>query len=147
MVRRHANTDTRFSIDNRPLLPRAARRVGAQRDRAYRAVTCADALLAGDGAADSHIASTLGISRPTVLKWRARFLADGLDSVGEVRTGLRSETQDHYGSGEGHRACHAARDSAGRDTRWSCRSMAKAAGVGHATVQRIWDAQACSRTG
>ena len=25
MVRRHANTDTRFSIDNRPLLPRAAR--------------------------------------------------------------------------------------------------------------------------
>ena len=26
MVRRHANTDTRFSIDNQPLLPRAARR-------------------------------------------------------------------------------------------------------------------------
>ena len=25
MVRRHANTDTRFSIDNQPLLPRAAR--------------------------------------------------------------------------------------------------------------------------
>ena len=24
MVRRHANTDTRFSIDNQPLLPRAA---------------------------------------------------------------------------------------------------------------------------
>ncbi|MDE2814686.1 MAG: hypothetical protein OXM01_16785 [Gemmatimonadota bacterium] len=24
---------------------------------------------------------------------------------------------------------------------WSCRSMAKAAGVSHSTVQRIWDAQ------
>ena len=37
--------------------------------------------------ANSHIATTLGISRPTVLNWRARFLSDGLDSVGKVRPG------------------------------------------------------------
>ena len=51
-------------------------------------VTRAKALLvAGDGAANSHIATALGISPPTVPKWRARFVADGLDSVGAVRAG------------------------------------------------------------
>ena len=54
----------------------------------YRVVTRAKALLmAGEGVANSRIATTLGISRPTVLNWRARFLADGLDSVGKVRPG------------------------------------------------------------
>ena len=54
----------------------------------YRVVTRAKALLmAGDGAANSRIATALGVSRPTVLKWRARFLFDGLGSVGTVRTG------------------------------------------------------------
>ena len=54
----------------------------------YRVVTRAKVLLmAGDGVANSHIATTLGISRPTVLNWRARFLSDGLDSVGKVRPG------------------------------------------------------------
>ena len=33
MVRRHANTDTRFSIDNQPLLPRAARETRMQKSR------------------------------------------------------------------------------------------------------------------
>ena len=38
MVRRHANTDTRFSIDNQPLLPRAARGLArrARRDKHHR---------------------------------------------------------------------------------------------------------------
>ena len=40
----------------------------------YRVVTRAKALLmAGDGVANSRIATTLGIGRPTVLDWRARF--------------------------------------------------------------------------
>ena len=36
MVRRHANTDTRFSIDNQPLLPRADRASSASSDRTNR---------------------------------------------------------------------------------------------------------------
>ena len=53
-----------------------------------RAVSRAKALLmAGDGVANSRIATALGISRPTVLDWRARFRAEGLDSVGAVRSG------------------------------------------------------------
>ena len=43
--------------------------------------------MASDGVANSRIATTLGIGRPTVLNWRGRLLADGLDSVGEVRPG------------------------------------------------------------
>ena len=39
----------------------------------YRVVDHAKALLmAGDGVANSRIAARLGISRPTVLKWRSR---------------------------------------------------------------------------
>ena len=54
----------------------------------HRVVTRAKALLmAGDGVANTRIAATLGIGRPTVLNWRGRFLIDGLDSVGEVRPG------------------------------------------------------------
>ena len=54
----------------------------------YRVVTHAKAqLMAGNGVANTHIATELGIIRPTVLKWRDRFLAGGLDSVGVVRTG------------------------------------------------------------
>ena len=43
--------------------------------------------MAGNGVANTHIATERGISRSTVLMWRDRFLADGLDSVGVVRTG------------------------------------------------------------
>ena len=54
----------------------------------YRVVMHANALrMASDGASNSRIASTVRISRPTVLKCRARFLSDGLDSVGTVRVG------------------------------------------------------------
>ena len=54
----------------------------------HRVVSQAKALLmAGDGVANSGIATALGTSRPTVLDWRARFRAEGLDSVGAVRPG------------------------------------------------------------
>ena len=40
----------------------------------HRVVSQAKALLmAGDGVANSRVATALGISRPTVLDWRARF--------------------------------------------------------------------------
>ena len=44
----------------------------------HRVVSQAQALLmAGDGVANSRIATALGISRPTVLDWRARFRTEG----------------------------------------------------------------------
>ena len=96
-------------------------------------------LMAKAGIANSHIATALGVSRPTVLDWRRRFLEDGLDSVVEIREGrgckpgisarkvkaIIQATLHHTPPGATH---------------WSCRTMAKAQGVSHATVQRVWDA-------
>ena len=106
----------------------------------YRVVTRAKALLlACDGVANTHIATALGISRPTVLKWRERFVADGLDSVGVVRTGRgrKPEISAEQVRAIVHATLHQTPPGA---THWSCRSMAAAAGVSRSTVQRIWDA-------
>ena len=106
----------------------------------YRVVAPAKALLmAGDGIANTRIATTLSISRPTLLKWRARFLSDGLDSVGTVRAGRgrKPRITQHQVQAIVHATLHETSPGA---THWSCRSMAKAAGVGRSTVQRIWDA-------
>ena len=95
--------------------------------------------MAGDGIANTRIATTLSISRPTLLKWRARFLSDGLDSVGTVRAGRgrKPRITQHQVQAIVHATLHETPPGA---THWSCRSMAKAAGVGRSTVQRIWDA-------
>ena len=106
----------------------------------YRVVARAKALLlAGDGVANTHIATALGVSRPTVLKWRDRFLTDGLDSVGVVRTGRgrKPEITADQVRAIVHATLHQTPPGA---THWSCRSMARAAGVSRSTVQRIWDA-------
>ena len=95
--------------------------------------------MAKDGLANSRIATPLGVSRPTVLAWRRRFLEDGLDSVVEIR------------EGRGRKPAISARKVKAivratlhgpplGATHWSCRTMATAQGVSHATVQRIWDA-------
>src|SRR5215471_15436252 len=44
-------------------------------------------LLAADGVANSVIAERVGVSRSTVLGWRAQFVEDGVEGVGRVRPG------------------------------------------------------------
>src|SRR5215210_217320 len=44
-------------------------------------------LLAADGLANNAIAAALGISRPTVLLWRARFVAGGPQALVDVAPG------------------------------------------------------------
>ena len=106
----------------------------------YRVVTHAKALLmAGDGVANSRIAARLGISRPTVLEWRSRFRSDGLDSVGEVRPGRGRKPEITARQVQAIVQATLQETPSGA-THWSCRSMARAAGVSHSTVQRIWDA-------
>lgn len=96
-------------------------------------------LLAADGHSNNGIAKRLGVSRPTVILWRGRFSAKG-------PTGL-AEDAPH---GVSTRRLDAAKVIAiveatlhtkpANATHWSTRSMAKAQGVSHATVARIWDA-------
>lgn len=98
-------------------------------------------LMACDGFANTRIASEVGVAPMTVKAWRERFSEDGLKDFSAVRPGRGRRpsiptakveeivrlTLDETPPGETH---------------WSCRSMAKRAGVSPATVQRVWSARA-----
>src|SRR4051794_42444 len=116
-------------------------RLGASRTAPHREVQRAQALLlAADGVANTWIAEQVGVSVVTVREWRDRFGAEGLARFGKVREGRGRKptipaekvaeivrmTKDEKPDGQTH---------------WSCRTMAKAAGVSPATVQRIWSAR------
>src|SRR4030088_2109353 len=97
-------------------------------------------LLAADGVSNVEVAERCEVSRPTVLAWRAQFEAEGLVKFGQVAKGRGRKatipaekiaeivelTLHHKPDGETH---------------WSCRTMAKRAGVSSAAVQRIWSAR------
>jgi transposase len=97
-------------------------------------------LLAGEGVSNSDIAVQVGVSRQTVLAWRAEFMVRGLAKLGRVAAGrgrkasIPQETIDRIVELTLHRRPEGA-------THWSCRSMAKQAGVSPATVQRVWSAR------
>ena len=96
-------------------------------------------LMAQAGLSNSAIARDLGVSRPTVIMWRERFLAGGPQALTEVKAGRgrkRTITAEQVKA-----IVNATTQSTPPgETHWSCRSMAKAQGVSPATVQRIWDA-------
>jgi transposase len=97
-------------------------------------------LLAAEGMANTRIGQQVGVSAATVQAWRARFAEDGVAKLGKVRAGRGRKpaipqakideivdlTRNCTPEGETH---------------WSCRSMAKKAGVSKDTVQRVWAAR------
>ncbi len=96
-------------------------------------------LYAADGWSNTDIATELGVSRPTVIEWRKRFQAEGVDALTRIRSGrgrkprISAKTIRAIVEATLHRKPKGA-------THWSCRTMAKAHNVSPATVQRIWDA-------
>ncbi|MDQ6945792.1 MAG: IS630 family transposase [Actinomycetota bacterium] len=107
----------------------------------HREVTRAKALLlASDGIANTAIATRLAVSPATVVAWRERFSTDGLAKIGQVRPGRgRKATIPKDKIDEIVRLTQHSKPEG--ETHWSCRSMAKAAGVSPATVQRLWAAR------
>jgi transposase len=94
---------------------------------------------ASKGIANSRIAEELGVSRTTVVEWRKRFVSEGLAALTQIRPGRGRKPQ--LGVERVEEIVKATLNSLPPGaTHWSCRSMAKAQGVSHATVQRIWDA-------
>jgi len=96
-------------------------------------------LLAHEGVANGAIARRLGTSRPNVLKWRGRFAQGGPDALTEEVPGrgrkariVRGQVAAVVEATLHTKPAHA--------THWSTRAMAKAQGISHSTVQRIWDA-------
>jgi transposase len=96
-------------------------------------------LLAHEGVANRVIARRLHTSRPTVIRWRERFAQGGLEGL----------TQEVPGRGRPPRIPAAQvvqvveatlHSKPAGATHWSTRTMAKAQGISHSTVQRIWEA-------
>jgi transposase len=120
---------------------RALEEIASSPSLPHRAVREAKGLLmAADGVANMRIAERLGVSRSTVLGWRAQFIDDGIDGVGRVRPGR----------GRKPTIPQAKIDEVVRDTQhttpadathWSVRSMAKHAGISKTKVQQIWSAR------
>lgn len=95
-------------------------------------------LLAAEGLNNSTIARRLGLSRPTVGKWRRRFLDQGLAGLyEEARPGAPRAIADDQVAALLRRTLKS-KPKAG--THWTCRSLAAVTGVSAATVHRIWRA-------
>ncbi|MDL5160621.1 IS630 family transposase [Actinomycetospora termitidis] len=92
-------------------------------------------LAVADGSGTTATARALGVSRPTVIKWRDRFAASGIAGLDDQPRSGRPKTIDDA-------AIIAATLDAPPDrlgiTHWSTRLLAGELGIGDATVARAW---------
>jgi transposase len=94
-------------------------------------------LLAGQGVANSMIARTLGLSRPTILLWRDRFERFGV--LGIIRDAPRPGRKKALSPEKVQAVIEATLHSQPEgQTHWSVRSMAQSQGLSRMAVQRIW---------
>jgi len=117
-------------------------RLSRSQTAAHRDVQRAKALLmASDGFATTRAAREIGVSPATVTRWREGFERDGLKASVKVRPGRGRKPS--IGAEKVQEIVHATlHETPLGETHWSCRSMARAHGVSHATVQKIWAARA-----
>ena len=96
-------------------------------------------LAAANGKANQWIARELGVSRPTVLHWRARFTKGGIDSLAHdaPRPGRPRVIDTAKVDAVVQATLHSKPEAA---THWSVRTMAAAQHISPTTVQRIWSA-------
>src|SRR3954466_11781886 len=94
-------------------------------------------LAVADGAGVSGAARALGVSRPTVIKWRDRFAADGVDGLDDLPRSGRPKTID---DAQIIAATLEAPPASLAVTHWSSRLLGKHLGIGDATVARAWRA-------
>jgi len=96
-------------------------------------------LLAGDGLTAEAIASAVGKSLLTVRRWRQRYLAKGV--AGLLKDATRPSRVKPLSPEKIKQVVHMTlHEKPPNATHWSVRSMAKAAGISHSSVQRIWHA-------
>jgi transposase len=96
-------------------------------------------LLAGEGISHSALAERLSTSRPTVILWTKRFKEQGLAGVSEDAP--HGPSPKRLDAEKVEAIVEATLHTKPKDaTHWSTRTMAKAQGVSHSTIQRIWNA-------
>ena len=87
---------------------------------------------------NGEVAQRLRITQQTVSKWRKRFIERGLDGLlDEPRPGAPRRIGDEVVEAVITKTLH---DKPVDATHWSTRSLARAHGLSHATVGRIWQA-------
>jgi len=94
-------------------------------------------LAVAGGAGVSGTARTLGVSRPTVIKWRDRFAVDGVDGLADLPRSGRPKTID---DAQIIAATLDAPPSSLGVTHWSSRLLGRQLGISDATVARAWRA-------
>jgi hypothetical protein len=94
-------------------------------------------LAVADGAGVSGTARTLGVSRPTVIKWRERYAADGLAGLADQPRSGRPKTID---DAQIIAATLEPPPAVLGVTLWSSRLLGRHLGISDATVARAWRA-------
>lgn len=124
-----------LSGDERETLERWAGRRKTSQALAFRARLI---LACEGGKKNGDVAAMFCVTRPTVGKWRARFITHRLDGLlDEPRPGAPRQITDR----EVERVITKTLESIPKDaTHWSTRSMAKASGLTQSAVSRIWRA-------
>jgi transposase len=113
----------------------------ARRPKSAQALALRSRIVLGCAAGENNtrLARRLGVSVPTVRKWRGRFAGDRLDGlVDEPRPGRPRTVSDQKVEEVIVKALESAPPDGG--THWSTRQMAAVAGVSQATVSRVWRA-------
>jgi transposase len=121
--------------EERETLERWSRRPKTAQALAFRARVV---LLCAEGKRNQDVAAAFQVTRPTVGKWRARFVMRRLDGLlDEPRPGAPRVISD----ADVERVVTQTLESAPRDsTHWSTRSMAHHCGLSQSAVSRIWRA-------
>jgi transposase len=124
-----------LSAEERSTLQRWAKRPSSAQALALR---CRIVLACAEGTANSEVARQLGVARPTVIKWRVRFVADRLDGlVDEPRPGAPRTITDE----QVERVVVTTLEELPTDaTHWSTRSLARQVGMSQSAISRIWRA-------
>jgi transposase len=94
-------------------------------------------LATADGETVKAICRATGKSKPCVWRWQRRFAEEGVDGL--LRDKTRPPGRKPLGAElKAKVLAKTARETPGDATHWSVRSMAKAFGISHTSVQRIW---------
>ena len=118
------------------LLALARKRTASQAlaERARIVLACAE-----EGASVTGVAGQFGVSREMVRKWRSRFLDRRLDGLADApRPGAPRKLTDEQVEVVITRTLN--ERGPGKDTHWSTRTMAEAAGLNQTAISRIWRA-------
>jgi transposase len=96
-------------------------------------------LLSADGAGTMAILRQTGKEKPTIWRWQARFMAEGVDGL--LHDATRPGRKKPLPAATIERVvAMTLTDPPGEATHWTGRAMAKAAGISLRSVQRIWAA-------